>query len=180
MRNFKILMCVALFISLSFSTLAQKKQKKYEPLSEELLSQLASRDYTIDATTMLPRQFKSKSLVHDYYIEIKGDSLDCCLPFFGEAYKAIIGSEGLIFESIINEYEQAVGKKGQTIIKLGTRTREDYYNFFIEVFSNGYVSISVNCNNREGIDFMGKLREPEEEEEEGESDEAGNEDDSND
>lgn len=71
------------------------------------------------------------------------------------------GGKGLNFTSHIDGYRETRVKKGLTRVELVTTNDEDTYYYMIEVFDNGWASISVQMRQREHIRYDGEMKEPE-------------------
>ena len=63
----------------------------------------------------------------------------------------------LIFQAPIKKYAVNIDKKGNAHIKFSTRTAVDYFNFKIEVYSNGSANISVTMQHNQSVSFLGEL-----------------------
>ena len=100
-----------------------------------------------------------------YSLEMRGDSVVSYLPYFGRAYSLPYGGgDGLRFETLVSDYQLSYNKKGKARIRFTARTKEDTFQFHVDVFTNGSATIGVTSTNRQGISYQGKLRlsEPEE------------------
>ena len=107
----------------------------------------------------LPQSNRLLNLTSDYNIRIAGDSVYSYLPYFGEAYTAIIGrQDGLVFDGPITGYKVSKGKQGAIDIKFSARTFEDRYDYTLTVYPNGSSYLSVNPDRKSSISFDGKLK----------------------
>lgn len=106
----------------------------------------------------LPNASRLVNLTSDYNIRISGDSIHSYLPYFGEAYTAVIGRQnGLVFDEPITEYRISERRRGVTEIKFSARTFEDRYEYTLAVYSNGTSYLTVNPDRKTSISFDGKL-----------------------
>ncbi len=137
-------------------------------LAAAVKAKLESRDYKIHFDRATPNSpvldrlphlnNRIMSLTSDYNIRISGDSIHSYLPYFGEAYTAILGvQDGLVFDEPIQGYKVSERRKGYTEIKFFTRTFEDRYDYTIEVYPNGRSYLTVNPDRKSSISFDGEL-----------------------
>lgn len=137
---------------------SQKKMISSAEESSLLKESVESGEYKIYVDRMYPASGKSRPVSYGYYVEVRNDSVFSYLPYYGQAYSAPYGGgEGLIFESAVRNYRLEYGSKGEANISFDTRTSEDAYRFSISVFPGGSSSINVNPNNKQSINFSGKL-----------------------
>lgn len=143
---------------------AQTKKEKQEQKKQELKEKISSNKFVVDVNTAYPRRGKTVHLTSSYSVEIKNDSVFSRLPYYGRAYSIPYGGgKGLMFEVPINDYNVDYNKKGMAKITFKARTNEDFYRFTIEIYPGGSSNIDVNMTNRDGIDFIGQLKEEDEE-----------------
>lgn len=137
-------------------------------LAAAVRAKIESRDYTIHFDRATPNSpvlsrfpnlnNRMMNLTPDYNIRIDGDMLHSYLPYFGEAYTAILGrQDGLVFDEPVTGYKVAERRRGFTEIKFTTRTFEDRYDYTIEVYPNGMCYLIVNPDRKSSISFDGKL-----------------------
>ncbi len=140
-------------------------------LAAAVKARIESRDYTVrfdEATpnsnifNRLPHLSGPVTLSRDYNISISGDSISSSLPYFGEAYTAVLGrQDGLVFEEKVSDYKVTAKRKGYTEITFWTRTFEDRYDYTLEVYPNGRAYLMVFPDRKSSISFDGKLEFPE-------------------
>jgi D-Tyr-tRNAtyr deacylase len=99
------------------------------------------------------------SLTPEYTLTLAKDSVISYLPYFGRAYSAPLNSEGGIkFTELIHDKKISFNaKKGNYTLSFKAQTKEDTYLFFITIWLNGNVTVSVTSNNRQPIDFSGEI-----------------------
>lgn len=134
--------------------------KSTDPVLEAAVkAKIESRDYTIDVDRMIPTKGRTVSLTWPYSVTIKGDSINSYLPYFGEAYSAVIGrQDGLNFEGTVYNYKTSITKKGDTKIEFSAHTFEDRYNYDITVYPNGAATVHVSPDRKSSVSFDGKLK----------------------
>ncbi|MDR2148434.1 MAG: DUF4251 domain-containing protein [Tannerella sp.] len=159
--NIKLL-AVCILAAISLIGCSSLKMTKEEKAAQEaaLRSAIEQRAYIIDVNRMIPMKGGSKTLTSPYSLEIKGDTINSYLPYFGEAYNIPYGGgKGLNFRATITGYNQLFDSKGKAIIEVETKNEEDRYLYSIEIFPGGSTSISVRSYNRQPISFYGTASE---------------------
>lgn len=103
------------------------------------------------------------SLTPEYTLTLAKDSAISYLPYFGRAYSASLNSEGGIkfAEPMQDKKASFNAKKENYTLSFKAQAEEDTYRFFITIWLNGSVTVSVTSNNRQPIDFSGELLLPE-------------------
>lgn len=133
-------------------------KKTDEEQRAALKEKIDSRVYTIEVDKVLPSGGKMITPTTIYSLTIDTDSVNSYLPYFGRAYSIPYGGgEGLRFQSLIKDYSVTYNKKGKAKISFSTQTKEDLFDFIIEVFPGGSASIRVASVNRQMISYSGSL-----------------------
>ena len=138
----------------------QQKTTENRRKSQQILDSLNNRTYTIAFDYAIPRRMRPRYLTSDYSVRVHGDSIVSILPYFGVAYRADPDNRNrspLDFESAISSYETGPMKKNKVRVKLKTRNNMDHLSYYLDIFSNGSVSLSVIATDRESITFTGNL-----------------------
>ena len=128
-------------------------------LTQAIKKQIDDQHYTIKVTRVIPMNGMSRELIPSYSLTIKGDTINSHLPYFGQAYSNIPygGGQGLIFEAPIMGYSLKYNAKGTANINISTRSEDDTYKYQVQVFENGATSILVTSNNRQTINYLGRI-----------------------
>ena len=91
-------------------------------------------------------------------IEIKNDSIFSNLLYPGQNYIPYSNRGGeLYFQAPIEKYALDIDKKGNTRIKIATRTLVNKIDFKIIVYPNGSTYINVNIQHCQSVIYLGKL-----------------------
>ena len=164
MKAIRIILSLLLITAMGIYTLsAQTKIERIELKKQVVEKLVTSGKYKIDVNRALPARGRSITLTSPYSVEIRNDSVISNLPYYGRAYSIPYGGgEGLNFKAPITDYQLDRDKKGTAKIKFSARSREDKFDFNIDVFSNGSATIFVNMQNRQSISFIGEVDMPEE------------------
>lgn len=133
-------------------------QSKREQRAEAVSNIIRSKNYKIYVDTYIPPYRDPIQLDYLDLIEIKNDSVFSNLLYL-EASDIPYSDRGnqLIFQAPIKKYAVNIDKKGNAHIKFSTRTAVDYFNFKIEVYSNGSANISVTMQHNQSVSFLGEL-----------------------
>lgn len=137
--------------------LSRKERKEIERAKVEKM--LADTVYVVDVTTALPMGWKSISLSARYSVKIEKDKVVSYLPYYGRAYSLPYGGgDGLSFEGKSEDYTMEPEKKGVRKVGFSVQTREDRFDFHLDISLDGSAFITVLSNNRQPISFSGHLR----------------------
>ena len=146
--------------------LAQDKNKSRKELRAEknarieakVDSLIQSRNYKLIAQSAQPMGWQQIQLTSLYDLKVKGDSVEVNLPYYGRAYMVDYASMdgGIKMDTVIENYKQKE-RKGNTEISFNSSTKSDHYQFKLTITPSGYITILVNSNNRQAINFSGVL-----------------------
>lgn len=151
---------ISCLISCSVSKLtSEEKALQRQMIAQKVKDSLDNRTFKIDLNYVIPRRMRAHSLEYGYSIQVKGDSLDAYIPFFGEAYRAEIGTqdEGLKFRGSMSGYEVLLVKKDLYRVNILAKKPLDEILYQIEVYENGVATLFVRSLNREDIRFNGEM-----------------------
>lgn len=122
--------------------------------------QPSGRQFRVGVTQMYPLKGGSRYAGPGYYVELRGDTLESYLPYFGQVYRSTYGrNENLNFTRRISSITTEKKKRGKTVINIDVRTSEDYYRYVLSFFENGKVDVEVCGNYCDNIRFDGELLE---------------------
>ena len=151
-----IIACV-LMVSCSTLTTAEREAKEVE-WKAYVVKCIDDRHYKIDVNMMNPHRGTSKILSSSWSLEVKGDTLDSYLPYFGRAYEPVYGETKVLnFNAPIKSYEDSGFMKGKRTIRIHVDNSEDIINYKLEVTEDGYACIDVYPRKREDISFSGLI-----------------------
>lgn len=149
---------LALFITLSCGTTAQKKVQK----NDQVRQLLESKVFVFIPQSATPSSGGMIQLTSDYYLKISNDTLKSYLPYFGVAYQARFGSTNspLDFSSTDFEYSLKVLKNGTYDINIRLNNPNDPNQLILSVSTSGYANLRVISMNRQPISFYGEVAKP--------------------
>ncbi len=147
-----------------FAQDSEKKSRKENragrksEIEQKVKEAIASKDYIFNARQANPLGGSSINLTSEYTLQVKGDTIDAFLPFYGGAYKADLHGEGGIkFNTTAKSYK-VKEKKGRYEISIKVNAPNDNYRLYLIVSASGYATLNVNCNNRQSISFNGIIK----------------------
>ena len=159
--------CFVLFGSLQFIN-AQTKAEKKEAKAEKKQIEFEKIQILIDskAFTFIPKKLFSHQGItvnvtdKSYALEIdKNNIATAYLPYFGQINNVSDAKNGGInFCSKLSNYVVTKNsKKQRIIIKADANNKYETFNLSITIHSNGYATLYVSSNNRDGISYNGKI-----------------------
>ena len=154
-RTYGIVFVALMLLTMGCAT-SQQRAEQNVATQKAVTEALANRHLRIDVSSMHPTRYSSRTVSYGFFLELKGDTLVSYLPYMGQVYQnAAINSEGLNFEAPIISYHESRPKKNMTRIELEVRTKEDHYNYILEIYDTGTAYIRVRGQNRDSISFDG-------------------------
>ena len=154
------------FISLMIATLTfvncatqQEKAERRELMKKAVAESVAKRQMHIDIISMNTMRYGTRTVASDFFLELHGDSLRSYLPYLGQAHQApmLSPAQGLSFDERIQNIKESHPKEGLSQLEIGVRTREDRYQYTIELYESGKAYINVQSQHRDPISFDGEL-----------------------
>ncbi|MEG0462336.1 MAG: DUF4251 domain-containing protein [Bacteroides sp.] len=159
MKTNKRLFLLLLSLVVSVSALyAQSKKEKKEEKEKAVKEVVESGNFKIDVSRAYPQGGRSVQLSPSYSLELRNDSVFSNLPYYGRAYSIPYGGgDGLRFNAPLETYKMETKKNNAIKITFITRSKEDRFDFFIQIFPNGTAAIDVSMQQRQSISFSGEL-----------------------
>lgn len=168
---------VYLFLLLTFlvsagTSQAQKKADKIKKTEQEFqktLELVNTNQFQVDIDRVHPQNGMDVNRFNPQgEIIIKDSVAKGSLPFFGRAYSLPYGDDpGIKFDNRIQNLSVKINdrkKKNKTILySFSVPTRNDVFQFQLEIAAGGNCSVNLNSNNRATISYSGKLTPLEEE-----------------
>ena len=153
-----ILLVAALSVIMISCGTAKTTGMSKDEMAAFISKAVTEKDFRIDVNTAYALG-NMQVLTSSYAVTVKGDSVYSYLPYYGVAYQATpySGDPGLNFDGIMTGYGVGKGKGGTTIVQFILASQEDRYDYTIEIAGDGYTTLTVNAQNRQSIDFAGKL-----------------------
>lgn len=154
----QIIFClVTVAVMVASCVTQQEKAERKAQIQKAVTEAIASRKLHIDIKSMNTLRYGVKTVTPDFFLELRGDTLQSYLPYMGQAHTAPMTSPsiGLNFEERVHNYLVSKLKAGRTQIELDVKSEEDSYHYFIDVYDTGDTYIYVKPLNRDPISFDG-------------------------
>lgn len=137
---------------------AEGKAKADEAIAQRVQNQVDSLNFDAEVTYMYPARGSGRVLDYGWNVRIKGDSIYSYLPYFGRAYQLPYGGgKGLNFSCPIQTSKIQKESKGRIRAVFVIRNEEDRYIYSFKIYNNGNFDLNIRADEREQIDFTGKL-----------------------
>ena len=158
----KLLPTILFFVALApmIQSKAQDSKKEKAAKQEQAIQTMTSdRRFVFQAQSASPMKGGTRQLSPGYTIVVKGDTVDCYLPYYGRAYSASINPSdaGIKFTSSDYEYIVNERKKGGFDITIAPKDVHNSVKVYLSVARNGSASARVTSSDRQPISFNGYL-----------------------
>ncbi|HKL33657.1 MAG TPA: DUF4251 domain-containing protein [Tangfeifania sp.] len=142
----------------------ERRAEKQEKRMEEVEKLLKSKEFVFNATHALPMGGGSIYLNYSYDVEVKGDTVNSYLPFYGVAYRLDYGGRdaGFDFTEPAEEYNMEDEENGYRV-EFEIDKGMDNLNYTFHISELGYATLNVISTNRQAISYYGRIEAPEEE-----------------
>ena len=154
----QIIFCLVTVAVMVTSCVTQQERAERKAQTQKAVTEaIASRKLHIDIKSMNALRYGVKTVTPDFFLELRGDTLQSYLPYMGQAHTAPMMSppQGLNFEERVHNYLVSKLKAGRTQIELDVKSEEESYHYFIDVYDTGDTYIYVKPLNRDPISFDG-------------------------
>lgn len=155
---FKKLLPSLMLILFSVVTIkAQDKQDKYKAIRNAV----ESKNYVFVAQLAQTTSGRLRQLTSRYQLEVKTDTINADLPYFGRAYSLPIDPSkvGINFTSTDFEYSNTPKKNGGWSVLIKPKEKVDARQLILDISQGGYANLRVISNNRQSISFNGYVQE---------------------
>lgn len=133
-------------------------QEVKQDKAQQVKELIDSGNFVIEVNRAFPMSGRSVNLTSLYTIELKGDSVQSHLPYYGRAYSIPYGGgDGLRFDKQITEYQVSYDKKSTATINFNSRSEDDNFKFSLKVYPNASATVFVQPTNRQSISYHGDL-----------------------
>ncbi|MDC1106466.1 DUF4251 domain-containing protein [Prolixibacteraceae bacterium] len=154
-KLFGVLILCVLFV---YTTSAQSKKEKKEKAYQEMVTNMGSGEFTLEATRVHFNSGTRQIQGEGYSLKLKGDSVEAYLPFFGRAYSVDYNGGGAIeFHEPVKQIDiKKYPEKRKVEVALRVVCVKDAYDIQLTLFP-GSGTISVNSNTRAPINYDADL-----------------------
>lgn len=136
---------------------SQERAERREQTRRMVAEGIAERRLHISVNSMSTLRYGTRMVSSDFYVELRGDTLESYLPYLGQVYRSPVVStpQGLNFEAPLLDYSESRPSADLTRLELLARTLEDTFLYILDIYSNGKAYIRVRGQNRDAISFDG-------------------------
>jgi len=151
--GFVISISSAVFLSCSSSKKATKLNV------EDIRSMINAQRFTFVAERVNPLRGSSRMLTSNYDLQVKKDTINCYLPYFGRAYQAPIypTKGGLDFTSYKFTYNVTLNNNDEWQVYINPKDYSDVQQLYFQIFGNGTATLNMVNTNRDPISFYGHI-----------------------
>lgn len=136
----------------------ERRAEQQEKRVDNVKKMISGKSFVFEATHAIPTGGGSIHLNHSFEVELKEDTLNSYLPFFGVAYRADYGdrNSALDFSQPVNKYELEE-KENEYLIKIEVKNKMDVLNFTFFISGLGYATLTVTSTSRQAISYYGRI-----------------------
>ncbi|MDE3184654.1 MAG: DUF4251 domain-containing protein [Bacteroidota bacterium] len=149
---------ISLISTVFFSCSSSKKAAKLNV--EDIRSMINAKQFTFVAERVNPLRGSSRILTSNYDVQVKKDTIECYLPYFGRAYQAPIDPTkgGLDFTSYKFTYNVTLNNNDEWQVYINPKDYSDVQQLYFQIFGNGTATLNVVNTNRDPISFYGYIK----------------------
>ncbi len=150
-------MLVLLFSSASGQDMAEKRRQQFENIK----NLICSGEFRFDAVNVKPRIGPSIGLATiNNYLEIKNDSVQAYLPYFGEVRIATYNTQGAIqMNDLLRGFQITIKEKKRNIqLRFLAGGAAGEHRVILQVGRSGWATMQVRSMARPTISYYGRIR----------------------
>jgi len=147
-RLFPLLLLLTLF--LSCQSLRQTK-------AEGTVEVLPSR-FRVDITYMIPRRYQARQVL-DFFLEVKTDTAQLCLPYMGDVYQPSMSRDGLRFTAKMLNVKKGRSKKGAEMMTFMVKHANITYDMQLTSYADHKVELYLRPSNAQDCWYEGEWEE---------------------
>jgi len=150
MKNKALCMLLALLhfvlmVSCQSSRLAEKQAEN---------SSLPSR-FRVDITYMTPHRYQSRQVM-DFFLEVKTDTAQLCLPYMGDVYQPSMSRDGLRFTAKMLNVKKGRSKKGAEMMTFMVKHANITYDMQLTSYADHKVELYLRPSNAQDCWYEGE------------------------
>lgn len=152
-----MVLVVSVLWTLASCVSQQERAERRIKMRQAIEEAVTNRQLHIGIRSMNTLRYGARTVVSDFFLELRGDTLRSYLPYLGQAHQAPISSPsiGLNFEAPVQKYTESRPKENLYLLEINVKTIEDALHYTIELFDTGDAYIHVRSQNRDPISFSG-------------------------
>lgn len=141
-----------------------KKQLKKEAKAQKIQlirDGVNNKTFVFKAFSVVPKTERTKSLINDFGMEVKGDSIFSYLPYYGKIYSrerqdASFNNSPMGFAQTMESYKRTKTKKGYEV-RIKVNNNNDIIDLVFHISKNGSATLVASSLNRQAISYMGDI-----------------------
>ena len=111
---------------------------------------------------MHPMSYPARDVTPDFFVQLKGDTLDCYLPYIGRAYMAPVDNDGLNFKSLVQDYSQKSATKKKITKRIisfkATKNGVEKFQFSFTIWEDDKADLFLQPSNSQSINYTGEIQ----------------------
>jgi len=168
MKIFTLTVFMVLAVTFIYAQSSEKKSKK-ELKAEKKAQQIQliktlidNKTFVFKATSVIPKNEKTKSLTSDFGIEVRNDSIFSYMPYFGNTYSrdyASFPDSPMGFMQPYESYKKTKTKSGYDV-DIKVNNDRDVIDLVFHISKTGSTSVMAASINRQAITYTGEILAP--------------------
>lgn len=166
MKNLTLFFVLILSVSVLFAQEKRsKKQIRTERKSQKIQlvkSIVDNKTFVFIAYSVVPKNERTKTLISDFGIEVRNDSIFSYLPYYGNTYSRDYSSfkdSPMGFAQPMESYKRVKTKKGFEV-NIKVKNTNDLIDLVIHISKMGSATVVASSINRQAITYTGEIFAP--------------------
>jgi len=173
MRILTITVLIVFSVTCVVAQTTEKKSKKQikaeqKALKIQQIKELVdNKTFVFKATSVIPKNEKTRSLPPDFGIEVRKDSVFSYMPYLGNTYSRDYSSfkdSPMGFMQPFESYKRTKTKSGYDV-DVRVKNEHDVIDLVFHISKTGSASLTASSINRQAISYTGEIMNPKPKEE---------------
>ena len=87
MKGMRVMFVLMVTVVLGSCVTQQQRAEEKARMQEMVVEAVAKKQWRIDVTSMSTLRYGSRTVTPDFYLELRGDTLQSYLPYLGQAHQ---------------------------------------------------------------------------------------------
>lgn len=163
--TFTVIMILSVTLIVAQDSKKSKKQFKAEQKSQKiqaLKSLIDNKTFVFKAYSVIPKNEKTRTMISDFGIEVRNDSIFSYLPYYGNTYSRDYTSfkdSPMGFAQPIESYKKAKKRSGFDV-EIHVVNDRDVIDLDFHISKMGDASVVASSLNRQSITYVGEIFAP--------------------
>ena len=156
LKNRFSLMLTAGLLLASCATQQQRAERRAQTATA-VTEMTARRQWHINVTAMNTVRYGTRMVTPDFFLELRGDTLNSYLPYMGQIFVAPMetNERGLNFELPVRNFSASQPKPHLSRMEMDVTSRTETFHYVVDIDDTGKAFIRVLSHNRDAISFDG-------------------------